>query len=68
VRLAAAARVFLLRLILRLWCAAFCAAGRPVEMVVGRLGVVFQAHLGVVPHPQGDDVNRERFEQLGFPA
>jgi hypothetical protein len=57
-----------LRRILRPWCAAFCAACRPVEVVLGRLGVVFQAHLGVVAHPARDDVNGELFQQFGFPA
>jgi hypothetical protein len=68
VRFAAAVRVFLLRLILRLWCAAFCAACRPFKVVFGRLGIVLQAYLRVVPHPQRYDVNRERFEQFRFPA
>jgi hypothetical protein len=52
----------LLRRILRLRCAALCATGRPVEVIVRRLGVVFQTYLGIVPYPQRDDVNREGFE------
>jgi hypothetical protein len=68
VRFAAIVRVYVLRPILRLWCAAFCAAYGPVEVILGRLSVVLQAHLGVMAHPQSDNVDRERIEQFGFTA
>jgi hypothetical protein len=49
-------------------CAGFRAARRPVEVVLGRLGVVLQAHLRIVFHPHGDDVNGELLQQLGLAA
>jgi hypothetical protein len=56
----------LLRSILRLRCAAFCAAYCTVEVVVGRLRLVLQTDLRIVPHPLRNHVNRERFEQFRF--
>jgi len=49
-------------------CAAFCAAYGAGVMVVRRLGIVLQAHLRVVPHPQRDNGNGKRFEKLGLPT
>jgi hypothetical protein len=59
-RFPADARVFMLRRILRRFCAGFCAAYCLLEMGFGRLGIVFETHLGIVSHPQGDDVIKER--------
>ena len=66
VRFGATARGHLLRRFLRHLCAGFCAACRAVEVIVRRLGVVLQAHLRVVPHPECDDVNGKRLQQFGF--
>ncbi len=55
-------RPLVLSLILRLQCAAFCAACRPVEMFVGRLGVMLQTDLGIMSHPLGHHMDGEHFQ------
>jgi hypothetical protein len=68
IRFAAIPRVCLLRLIPRYQCAAFCATRCTVVMIRSCLCVMLQAHLGVVSHPQSDNVDWERFKQFGFAA
>jgi hypothetical protein len=68
VRILADACGNLLHRILHRQCAGFCAARGTVEVILDRLGLALQTHLGVVPHPLGDDVNRKRFEQFDFPG
>jgi hypothetical protein len=46
----------------------FCAAHGLIEVLLGRLDIVFEAHLGIVPQPFRDVVHRESFEQLGLPT
>ena len=43
-------------------------ARRAIEMLVCRLGLVLQAHLRVVSHPERDDVDRELLKQVGLPT
>jgi hypothetical protein len=53
---------FLLRSILRLWCAGFCAACRTLEVFVGYLRVVLRGNGDAVPHPRRDNMRRELFQ------
>jgi len=62
VRFATTSHGTLLRSILRRTCAGFCAAYRAVEVILGRLCIVLNAHLRVVAHPLRHYVDRELFQ------
>jgi hypothetical protein len=67
-RFAAIPRRWLLHRILQRRCSAFCSAGGSVEVFVGRLGIMLETHLGVMAHPQGNDVNRQFRKQFRLAA
>jgi hypothetical protein len=74
VRIAAIRRVCPLRLILRHWCAAFCAAFgcratcRLGEVIVGRLEVVLAGNVFAVAQPIANNVRGELLGQFRLPG